>query len=199
MPLSSFLRLAELLRVKHATLHGTLRCICAQVAALETLVRVASGPEAGLLGSGWVTILRCLSLLEALQVRPPAQSNLIALAELACCTVPILQMLLHNGCECCPQRVIPLQSGLPVVPRDAAPKPPPSRQASVAQAAAPQRDAAAAGGAAPEQAEADGPLQRGQSRAPRATGLGRFLSRMGMASETVAPEVSLVAVRCLLK
>ena len=48
---------------------GTLNYICAQVAALETLVRVASGPEAGLLGSGWVTILRCLSLLEALQVR----------------------------------------------------------------------------------------------------------------------------------
>ena len=70
----------------------------------------------------------------------------------------------------------------------------------MAQAAAPQRDAAAAaGGAAPEQAEADGRLQRGQSRAPRATGLGRFLSRMGMASETVAPEVSLVAFRCLLK
>ena len=33
------------------------------------LVRVASGPDAGLLGSSWVTILRCLSLLEALQVR----------------------------------------------------------------------------------------------------------------------------------
>jgi len=40
-----------------------------QVAALETLVKVASGPEAGLLGSSWVIILRCLSLLEALQVR----------------------------------------------------------------------------------------------------------------------------------
>jgi len=39
-----------------------------QVAALETLVKVASGPEAGLLGSSWVIILRCLSLLEALQV-----------------------------------------------------------------------------------------------------------------------------------
>ena len=90
--------------------------------------------------------------------------------------------------------MVPLQSGLPVVPRDAAPKPPPSRQASAAQAAAPQRVAAAAGGAAPEQAEADGRLQRGQSRAPRATGLGRFLSRMGMASETVAPDVSIPAV-----
>ncbi len=39
-----------------------------QVAALETLVKVASGPEAGLLGSSWVIILRCLSLLEDLQV-----------------------------------------------------------------------------------------------------------------------------------
>ena len=91
--------------------------------------------------------------------------------------------------------MVPLQSGLPVVPRDAAPKPPPSRQASAAQARAPQRDAAAAGGTAPEQAEADGCLQRAQSRAPRATGLGRFLSRMGMASETVAPEVSIPAAR----
>ena len=91
--------------------------------------------------------------------------------------------------------MIPMQSGLPVVPRDAAPKPLPSRQASAAQAAAPQRDAAAAGDGTPEQAEADGRLQRAQSRAPRATGLGRFLSRMGMASETVAPEVSLLAVR----
>lgn len=88
MPLSSFLRLAELLRVKHATLRGTLRYICAQVAALKTLVRVASGPEAGLLGSGWVTILRCLSLLEALQVRRtcPEKLDSTCRACLLCCT-----------------------------------------------------------------------------------------------------------------
>ena len=90
---------------------------------------------------------------------------------------------------------ISLQSCLPVVPREVAQKPPPSRQASVAQAAAPLRDAAAAGAGGPEQTEADGRLQGGQSRAPRATGLGRFLSRMGMASETVAPEVSNDAVK----
>lgn len=39
-----------------------------QVAALGTLVTVACSPGAGLLGGSWVTILRCLSLLEALQV-----------------------------------------------------------------------------------------------------------------------------------
>jgi hypothetical protein len=39
-----------------------------QVAALAALVSLAAGPEAALLGSGWVTILRVLSALEALQV-----------------------------------------------------------------------------------------------------------------------------------
>ena len=45
-------------------------------------MKVASSPEAGLLGSSWVIILRCLSLLEALQVHhkqsgmPPYVSGL---------------------------------------------------------------------------------------------------------------------------
>lgn len=40
-----------------------------QVAALEGLLQLAMGPRAGLLGSGWVLVLRTLSALEALQVR----------------------------------------------------------------------------------------------------------------------------------
>ena len=40
-----------------------------QVAALEALLQLAMGPRAGLLGSGWVLVLRTLSALEALQVR----------------------------------------------------------------------------------------------------------------------------------
>ena len=39
-----------------------------QVAALAALVGLGTCPEAGLLGGGWVVILRCLSALEALQV-----------------------------------------------------------------------------------------------------------------------------------
>ena len=39
-----------------------------QVAALEGLLQLAIGPRAGLLGSGWVLVLRTLSALEALQV-----------------------------------------------------------------------------------------------------------------------------------
>ena len=39
-----------------------------QVAALEGLLQLATGPRAGLLGSGWVLVLRTLSALEALQV-----------------------------------------------------------------------------------------------------------------------------------
>lgn len=42
-----------------------------QVVALETLLQVASGPRAGLLGSSWVLLLRTLSELEALQVLLP--------------------------------------------------------------------------------------------------------------------------------
>ena len=39
-----------------------------QVAALEALLQLAMGPRAGLLGSGWVLVLRTLSALQALQV-----------------------------------------------------------------------------------------------------------------------------------
>ena len=38
-----------------------------QVAALSTLVTIAGGPEAGLLGSAWVIVLRALSQLDLLQ------------------------------------------------------------------------------------------------------------------------------------
>ena len=38
-----------------------------QVAALSTLVGIAGGPEAGLLGSAWVIVLRALSQLDLLQ------------------------------------------------------------------------------------------------------------------------------------
>lgn len=38
-----------------------------QMAALAVLVSVAGGPEAGLLGSGWVVVLRTLSQLDTLQ------------------------------------------------------------------------------------------------------------------------------------
>ena len=37
------------------------------MAALVTLVGVAGGPEAGLLGSGWLIVLRTLSQMSALQ------------------------------------------------------------------------------------------------------------------------------------
>ncbi len=39
------------------------------MAALSTLIGIAAGPEAGLLGSGWPAVLRTLSSLHALQVR----------------------------------------------------------------------------------------------------------------------------------
>lgn len=39
-----------------------------QVAALAALVSLAAGPSAALIGSGWVTILRTLSAIDALQV-----------------------------------------------------------------------------------------------------------------------------------
>ena len=55
-----------------------------QVAALETLVKVASSPEAGLLGSSWVIILRCLSLLEALQVRLITPSCMRVFCDVFC-------------------------------------------------------------------------------------------------------------------
>jgi len=41
-----------------------------ELAALSTLVGLASGEEAGFLGSGWVTVLRTLSALDLLKVPP---------------------------------------------------------------------------------------------------------------------------------
>lgn len=38
-----------------------------EVATLAMLVNIASAPEAGLLGSGWVIVLRTLSQIDALQ------------------------------------------------------------------------------------------------------------------------------------
>lgn len=46
-----------------------------QVAALEALLQLAMGPRAGLLGSGWVVVLRTLSALEALQVSAAVTST----------------------------------------------------------------------------------------------------------------------------
>ena len=87
----------------------------------------------------------------------------------------------------------PVQSRLPLAQKEAAPKAPPSRQASSAQAL-PPAVAFSGSGAAEPGSDKDGQLARSQSRAPRASGLGRFLSRMGMAGEAVAPEVSFKAV-----
>lgn len=175
---------------------------CAQVAALETLVKVATSPEAGLLGSSWVIILRCLSLLEALQVH-----HLDYLA----CMFPQVVSAYCSPCRCSPASAcmhafweIPhgcqdlpawthfstdaraLQSWLPLASKEAAPKLAPGRQASAAHV--PPSGGHAADGRQ-EQDTPNGQPQRGQSRAARTTGLGRFLSRMGMAGESVAPEV----------
>ncbi|KAL3134912.1 hypothetical protein ABBQ32_007876 [Trebouxia sp. C0010 RCD-2024] len=46
-----------------------------QVAALEALLQLAMGPRGGLLGSGWVLVLRTLSALEALQASFAASSS----------------------------------------------------------------------------------------------------------------------------
>lgn len=86
-----------------------------------------------------------------------------------------------------------MQSRLPLAQKEAAPKAPPSRQTSSAQAL-PPTVASSGSGAAEPGGDKDGQLARSQSRAPRASGLGRFLSRMGMAGEAVAPEVSLKAI-----
>lgn len=40
-----------------------------QLSALQALLSLTSGPEAGFLGSSWVIILRCISALDALKVR----------------------------------------------------------------------------------------------------------------------------------
>lgn len=49
-----------------------------QVAALEALLQLAMGPRAGLLGSGWVLVLRTLSALEALQTTYAASTQNLA-------------------------------------------------------------------------------------------------------------------------
>lgn len=40
-----------------------------QLSALQSLLSLTSGPEAGFLGSSWVIILRAISALDALKVR----------------------------------------------------------------------------------------------------------------------------------
>ena len=47
---------------------------CKQVEALAALVDLAAGPAGGLIGSGWVVVLRALSALEALQASVPETS-----------------------------------------------------------------------------------------------------------------------------
>lgn len=49
-----------------------------QVAALEALLQLAMGPRAGLLGSGWVLLLRTLSALQALQASFAASTQNMA-------------------------------------------------------------------------------------------------------------------------
>ncbi|DBA73285.1 hypothetical protein WJX77_003623 [Trebouxia sp. C0004] len=49
-----------------------------QVAALEALLQLAMGPRAGLLGSGWVLVLRTLSALQALQASFAASTQNMA-------------------------------------------------------------------------------------------------------------------------
>ncbi|KAL0043362.1 hypothetical protein WJX79_002614 [Trebouxia sp. C0005] len=49
-----------------------------QVAALEALLQLAMGPRAGLLGSGWVLVLRTLSALQALQANFAASTQNMA-------------------------------------------------------------------------------------------------------------------------
>jgi hypothetical protein len=39
-----------------------------QLAALQALLGLTAGPEAGLLGSSWLIVLRCVSALDALKV-----------------------------------------------------------------------------------------------------------------------------------
>jgi hypothetical protein len=40
-----------------------------QLSALQALLSLTRGPEAGFLGSSWVIVLRCISGLDALKVR----------------------------------------------------------------------------------------------------------------------------------
>jgi hypothetical protein len=39
-----------------------------QLAALQALLGLTAGPEAGFLGSSWLIVLRCVSALDALKV-----------------------------------------------------------------------------------------------------------------------------------
>ena len=165
-------------------------------------MKVASSPEAGLLGSSWVIILRCLSLLEALQVHlidrlacTLSQNCAAHCSPCRCSSANALHacVLEDPTCKLRPSctntdkvKYSCLQSRLPLAPKEAAQKVAPGRQVSAARA--PLSGGHAADGV-PEQSTDDGQLQRGQSRAARASGLGRFLSRMGMAGEAVAPEV----------
>lgn len=46
-----------------------------QLAALEALIAIASGPDAATLGSGWPSVLRTLSNLHTLQVQIPCHDK----------------------------------------------------------------------------------------------------------------------------
>ena len=50
-----------------ASTWGSRSCVV-QLDLLISLVQIAGGAEAGLLGGGWIVVLRTLSTLEALQV-----------------------------------------------------------------------------------------------------------------------------------
>lgn len=79
-----------------------------------------------------------------------------------------------------------MQSRLPTTHKDTVPKSAPNRQAYAPPMPASGEKPA---DSPPEQGMEDAQLQRAQSRAPRTTGLGRFLTRIGMTGESVAPEV----------
>jgi hypothetical protein len=56
-----------------------------QLSALQSLLSLTSGPEAGFLGSSWVIILRAISALDALKVRETAR--LQPSFDMLCCTM----------------------------------------------------------------------------------------------------------------
>jgi hypothetical protein len=62
-----------------------------QLSALQSLLSLTSGPEAGFLGSSWVIILRAISALDALKVRLHDCNN----PALSCCAV------LRYALQCC--------------------------------------------------------------------------------------------------
>lgn len=57
-----------------------------QLAALAALLEVAAGPDAGYLGSGWVTVLRSLSALEQLKVSCQLAQLIHSQSSLSCST-----------------------------------------------------------------------------------------------------------------